>query len=181
MKQSLLTNHFLLFFQGGKKKQERALKILTYFFYGISARYFYFFFGTIFVDPSPYTINLLIAYDENTFSFSFFLAKQTSNIRERGRAMQRLIVKTNMRALTAKLRRAPFPGVKKDRVHSLRSVGAPALIGFSRRPVLCAKTRAFLESLNHVVPPSRSGWGNECIPAYSFPVNQSQAQHSGVR
>ena len=110
-----------------------------------------------------------------------FLAKQTSNIRERGRAMQRLIVKANMRALTAKLRRAPFPGVKRDRVHSLRSVGAPALIGFSRRPVLCAKTRAFLESLNHVVPPSRSGWGNDCIPAYSFPVNQTQAQHSGVR
>ena len=25
--------------------------------------------GTIFVDPSPYAINLLIAYDENTFSF----------------------------------------------------------------------------------------------------------------
>ena len=110
-----------------------------------------------------------------------FLAKQTSNIRERGRVMQRLIVKANMRALTAKLRRAPFPGVKRDRVHSLRSVGAPALIGFSRRPVLCAKTRAFLESLNHVVPPSRSGWGNDCIPAYSFPVNQTQAQHSGVR
>ena len=28
--------------------------------------------GTIFVDPSPYTINLLIAYDENTFFYFFF-------------------------------------------------------------------------------------------------------------
>ena len=27
----------------------------------------FFFLGTFFVDPSPYTINLLIAYDENTF------------------------------------------------------------------------------------------------------------------
>ena len=27
----------------------------------------------------------------------------------------------------------------------------------------------------------RSGWGNDCIPAYSFPVNHSHAQHSGVR
>ena len=28
--------------------------------------------GTIFVDPSPYTINLLIAYDENSLFFSLF-------------------------------------------------------------------------------------------------------------
>ena len=32
--------------------------------------FFFFLSGTIFVDPSPYTINLLIAYDENTFFLS---------------------------------------------------------------------------------------------------------------
>ena len=42
--------------------------------------FFFFFFrkkdGTIFVDPSPYTINLLIAYDENTFFFFFLFLKK---------------------------------------------------------------------------------------------------------
>ena len=31
-----------------------------------SKKHFFFYFGNIFVDPSPYTINSLIAYDENT-------------------------------------------------------------------------------------------------------------------
>ena len=26
----------------------------------------------------------------------------------------------------------------------------------------------FLESLNHVITPSQSGWGNDCVPAYSL-------------
>ena len=74
-------------------------------------------------EPRVSCVELAVDFELRT---RVFLAKQTSNIRERGRVMQRLIVKANARALTAKLRRAPFPGVKKDRVHSLRSVGGQA-------------------------------------------------------
>ena len=36
--------------------------------------------GTIFVDPSPYTINLLIAYDENTLYFNVIITQNPQNI-----------------------------------------------------------------------------------------------------
>ena len=63
----------------------------------------------------------------------------------------------NMRAIPAKLPRAPFP-VRRDRVHSLRSAGAPALIGLSKRPVFVFQGHvSFLNLQIMYSPPSQSG------------------------
>ena len=88
-----------------------------------------------------------------------------TSVRERARAMKKLITKINTRAGRNGFRH-PFVGQSVDRVHSLRSIGAPALIGFSRRPKLHPWTIRILEEQVAKAKTQPNGWANEIIPDY---------------
>ena len=90
----------------------------------------------------------------------------TASIRQRARALQLLITKTNRKAALQQLQQ-PFVGLSVARVHSLRSIGAPTLIGYNRRPKLHPWTVRILEQQIARAKPNHIGWANEIVPDYS--------------
>ena len=102
----------------------------------------------------------------------------TTSVRERAREMKKLITKINDRSRRNGFRH-PFLGQSVDRVHSLRSIGAPALIGFSRRPKLHPWTIRILEEQVAKAKPQASGWANELVPDYA--VLEADEPHTNGR
>ena len=87
--------------------------------------------------------------------------------------MKKLITRVNARARRNGFRH-PFVGQSESRVHSLRSIGAPAVIGFSRRPKLHPWTIRILEEQVAKAKPQQSGWANEIIPEYRVLVPKEE-------
>ena len=79
--------------------------------------------------------------------------------------MNRLIAKTNDRVSRNGFTR-PFIGQSVSRVHSLRSIGAPTLISFSRRPKLHPWTIKIIEMQVAKAKLQPTGWAEEIVPNY---------------
>ena len=100
-----------------------------------------------------------------TFRFHDFCFPEVKE--EEFRFTLSLLIETTCAHAAKRGLRLPFIGTKKTGVHSLLSAGVPTLIGYSRYPVLPARTLGFLPSL-HKIPPSHSGWDNDYVPAYNL-------------
>ena len=94
-----------------------------------------------------------------------YVLRPTSNIRERASALRTLLNKLH-RLCKALGIQNPFPASAISSSRGLRSIGAPGLIGYDRRPVF-TYPRYTMHMLEHVIVRAKitnSGWGNDIIP-----------------
>ena len=94
-----------------------------------------------------------------------YVLRPTSNIRERAAALRTLLNKLH-RLCKALGIQNPFPASAISSSRGLRSIGAPGLIGYDRRPVF-TYPRYTMHMPEHVIVRAKitnSGWGNDIIP-----------------
>ena len=95
-----------------------------------------------------------------------YVRYEGTDIKERARIFRKYVEKVNSLCIRRKLP-SVFPATPIPRSHGLRSVGAPALIGYAKRtPFVSPLTRYILEKHLSASAIQQNRWGEGFIPKY---------------
>lgn len=117
-------------------------------------------------------VELVIDFESST---GFMVCEnENASIAERARKLRSKIAKLNR--ICKKIGKEEiFPGRSDLKVHSLRSVGGPAVLGYKSRPKFAnhKTTSAILEDQITKAAPKTAGWGTDVCPNYNLNMEPS--------
>ena len=110
-------------------------------------------------------IELAIDFEASTRILLESKKRARPSIRERALILKKHLANLNKTCAEKKLSMV-IPADVEQRVHSLRTIGGPVVLGYNKRPEFLSGLTTILEEQLAKIPHASHGWGNSFIPVY---------------